>query len=302
MARWSWRPRFGQIASTTSTYLWSVASDAEGNLYAAAGSPARVYRITPKGDVSVIFAASELQVQALAVDRSGAIYAATSPDGRVYRIVHSPGAATRTESTETATSTGPGEKPAAQTEQVNPNYTSSVYFDPKTKYIWALAFDNQARLCVATGDHGEIFRVEKDGTGSVFFKSDDAHIRALAVDRDGNLIAGSDGSGLIYRITPAGQGFVLYEAPKKEITALAIDAKGDIYAAGTGEKRLSAPPHVLAAPSGNSGGRRACHACRPSSAWRQSGQILRPRLRPTPRHDTLAGPWRRQLRNLPIGS
>ncbi len=257
-------PAFRQIASTTSTYLWSVASDAEGNLYAAAGSPARVYRVTPKGDVSVIFAASELQVQALAVDRSGAIYAATSPDGRVYRIVRSPGAATNAKSAETAASAGPDEKPASQTEKVNPNYTSSVFFDQQTKYIWALAFDNQGRLCVATGDHGEIFRVEKDGTGSVFFKSDDAHVRALAVDRDGNLIAGSDGSGLIYRITPAGQGFVLYEAPKKEITALAIDAKGDIYAAGTGEKRLSAPPHVAAAPPATpAAGALAVHATPP---------------------------------------
>ena len=131
---------------------------------------------------------------------------------------------------------------------MDPNYISSVYFDPKTKYIWALALDGQGRLYVATGDHGEIFRVEKDGKSSVFFKSDDANIRSIAIERDGNLIAGSDGSGLIYRITPAGQGFVLYGAPKKEITALALDSRGDIYAAGTGEKRPSVPPSAAAMP------------------------------------------------------
>ena len=109
-----------------------------------------------------------------------------------------------------------------------------------------MALDGQGRLYVATGDHGEIFRVEKDGKSSVFFKSDDANIRSIALDRDGNLIAGSDGSGLIYRITPAGQGFVLYGAPKKEITALALDSQGNIYAAGTGEKRPSAPPSAMA--------------------------------------------------------
>jgi hypothetical protein len=232
-------PAFRQIGTTSSTYLWSVASDAEGNLYAAAGSPARVYRITPKGEVSVIFAATELQVQALVVDRGGAIYAATSPDGRVYRIVYSPAGAA---GTETSAAPAPAEKQPAHNEQVNPNYVSSVYFDPKTKYIWALAIDSQGRLYVATGDHGEIFRVEKDGTSSAFFKSDEAHIRAIALDRDGNLIAGSDGSGLIYRITGAGQGFVLFGAPKKEITALALDSQGNIYAAGSGEKRRAAPP------------------------------------------------------------
>lgn len=224
-------PAFQQIGATSSTYLWGAASDAKGNLYVAAGSPARVYRITPKGAVTVIFANSELQVQALAVDNSGAIYAATSPDGRVYRIVYSPVAAAQKQ---------------ASTQQVAPNYISSVYFDPKTKYIWALALDGQGRLYVATGDHGEIFRVEKDGKSSVFFKSDDANIRSIALDRDGNLIAGSDGSGLIYRITPAGKGFVLYGAPEKEITALALDSQGNIYAAGTGEKHPSAPPSAMA--------------------------------------------------------
>jgi sugar lactone lactonase YvrE len=228
-------PAFRQIGTTSSTYLWSAASDAEGNVYAAAGSPARVYRITPKGEVSVVFAASELQVQALAVDRDGAIYAATSPDGRVYRIVYRPIGTVGTE---------PPAAPAPN-EQVSPKYISNVYFDPKTKYIWALAIDGKGRLYVATGDHGEIFRVEKDGTSSVFFKSDEAHIRAIALDRDGNLIAGSDGSGLIYRINPAGQSFVLYGAPKKEITALALDSRGNIYAAGSGEKRQAAPPQSV---------------------------------------------------------
>jgi WD40 repeat protein len=228
-----------------------VASDAEGNLYTAAGFPARVYRMTPKGEVSVIFAASELQVQALAVDRDGAIYAATSPDGRVYRIVYNPvGAGKKIAGAETSVAPTPAEKQADHNEQVNPNYISSVYFEPKTKYIWALAIDSQKRLYVATGDHGEIFRVEKNGASSTFFKSDEAHIRAIAFDRDGNLVAGSDGSGLVYRITAAGQGFVLYGAPKKEITALALDSLGNIYAAAAGEKRQAAPPAGAAAPMG----------------------------------------------------
>ena len=91
---------------------------------------------------------------------------------------------------------------------------------------------------MATGDHGEIFRVTPKGEHSVFFKSDETHIRVLAFDAQENLIAGSDGSGLIYRISPAGEGFVLYSAPKKEITALALDRAGNIYAAAVGEKRV----------------------------------------------------------------
>src|ERR1019366_4633243 len=130
---------------------------------------------------------------------------------------------------------------------VDSTYTASVFFNPRTKYIWALALDRQGQLYVGTGDRGEIFRVDRDGNGALFFQSDEAQIRALDFDNSGNLIAGTDGSGLIYRITPQGEAFVLYSAPKKEITALAVDGHGDIYAAGAGEKRSATPP--LAPPS-----------------------------------------------------
>jgi sugar lactone lactonase YvrE len=237
-------PSLKPVYTTPSTYIWGIADDAQGNIYAAAGAPARVYRVTPSGQTSIIFQPQELQVQALVVDASGALYAATSPDGKVYKI---------TRSSEKAPQANPEEKSAAQPPDrarlpVDPNYTAPVFFDPKTKYIWDLAEDAQGRIYVATGDQGEIFRVEKNGQSSLFFKSDEAHIRVLAFDPHGNLIAGSDGSGLVYRISPQGEAFVLYSAAKKEITALAIDKAGNIYAAGVGEKRGPALPGMIPHP------------------------------------------------------
>src|SRR5580692_6736882 len=225
-------PAFTALSTTPSTYIWSIAADREGNLYAAAGSPARVYRITPDGKSTVIFEPQELQVQALVVDKSGAIYAATNPDGKVYKI----------EDHAASPSKGSGDKKSADKKSTDKPPAdglrgSSVYFEPGTKYIWDLVLDDSGNLYVATGDHGEIFRVTPKGEHSVFFQSDEAHIRVMAFDGKGNLIAGSDGSGLVYRISSNGQGFVLYSAPKKEITALAIDKTGNIYAAGVGEKR-----------------------------------------------------------------
>lgn len=232
-------PSFKAISTTPSTYIWSLAADAQDNVYVAAGAPARVYRITPDGEVRIIFEPAELQVQSLVVDRNGTIYAATSPDGKVYKIERKASAP----KTGVAPERKGGEQEVQSTiverakASVDLDWSSSVYFDPKTKYIWALALSDDGRLYVATGDRGEIFRIEKDGTGKLFFKSDEAHIRAVALDQQGNLIAGSDGSGLVYRISPAGEGFVLYSAAKKEITALATDSSGNIYAAAVGEKR-----------------------------------------------------------------
>src|SRR5215831_15339842 len=218
-------PTFKVIYTSPSTFIWSIAADKDGVVYATTGAPARVYRVTPDGKSTVIFEPKELQVQAIALGQDGAVYAATSPDGKVYKITRKPGG--------TAAA---------------PEFASETFFDPKTKYIWDLAFDAQGRLYIATGDNGEIYRVERNGQGAVFFKSDEAHMRVLAFDPKGNLIAGSDGSGLVYRISPAGEGFVLYSAQKKEITALAVDSAGNIYAAGTGEKRSVQPSAPAAAP------------------------------------------------------
>jgi hypothetical protein len=222
-------PSFKLLYSTPSTFIWAVAADDAGNVYAATGSPARVYRITPDGKSTIIFEPQELQVQALCVGPGGIVYAATAPDGKVYKIEHKPSSKNET-------------KPADSTTKesgklaLDASWTSSEYFAPATKYIWDLALDKAGTLYVATGDRGEIYKVTSKGEHSLFFKSDETHIRALALDAQGNLIAGTDGSGLVYRISPAGEGFVLYSAPKKEITALAIDHDGNIYAAGVGEK------------------------------------------------------------------
>jgi hypothetical protein len=253
-------PAFKALATTPSTYIWSIASDSAGNVYAAAGSPARVYRITPDGQIATIFEPQELQVQSLVVDKNGAkngiVYAATAPDGKVYRL----------EPPKSASGAKPG---------TAASWSATPYFDPGSKYIWDIVEDKSGALFVATGDHGEIFKVTSNGQHSLFFKSDEVHIRVLALDPKGNLIAGSDGSGLVYRIAPNGEAFVLYSAPKKEITALAIDGAGNIYAAAAGEKRLepgaaqlalalSAQPPQTAPPAG--GGTITITAAAPTAA------------------------------------
>ena len=238
-------PEFKLAASTPSSAVWALALGPQGEIYAATGAPAHVYRIVAGRAPVSIFATQELQVQALVVDSKGVLYAATNPDGKVYRIEP------------------PAREDGGQAGQEKPaDWRSSVYFDPGTKYIWSLALDGRGNLFVATGDRGEIFRVSPAGEHSLFFQSDDPHIRVLALDGQGNLIAGSDGSGLVYRITLQGTGFVLYSTPKREITSLAVDAHDNIYAAAAGEKRstgaaqmalLSIPPAAGASPSGAGG-------------------------------------------------
>jgi WD40 repeat protein len=229
-------PKFTLLADADASYLWSVRLDPKGTLYAAGGSPAKVFRFDANGKPSVVFDSTDLSAQAIAFDSKGTLYIGTSPDGKVYKVSAS------------------GEK--------------SVFFDPKTKYIWDLAFSPDGTLYVATGDKGQVFAVAPDGKGELSYSSDEAHIRVLAFDSNGNLIAGTEPSGRVLRISrssskaspknskdsaaPKAEGFVLYETSKREVTSLAVSSDGVIYASAIGEKqRAGQPPSaIITTPQG----------------------------------------------------
>jgi sugar lactone lactonase YvrE len=215
-------PRSRELMDTSAAYLWALAQDSKGNLYAAGGPGAKLFRISPDGKTSsekpkAIADLDALGIQALAVDSRDRVYAATAPDGKVYRIAG--------------------------------NAKPEIFYEPKAKYIWAMAFNAQGDLFVATGDPGEIDRVTPDGKGKVFFKTNETHVRSLAFDATQNLIAGTDPGGLVLRVSPQGQGFVLYQMSKPEVTAVAIAGDGAIYAAAVGTKGASAPPAPIPSPA-----------------------------------------------------
>jgi hypothetical protein len=208
-------PVVRELYDPSVSFLWAVARDSKGSLYAGGGSvgssKSKLIVVNPAGHAKTLAELDGMEIQALAVDKQDRVYAATSPDGKVYRV--------------------------------NAAGHAEVFYDPHSKYIWALAFSSNGDLFVATGDQGEIHRVAANGTGSVFYRTEEVHVRSLAVDGRDNLIVGTDPSGLILRITPVGQGFVLYETPKREITAVVVAADGTVYAASTGTKApATAPP------------------------------------------------------------
>ena len=207
-------PRFSEIHEAASSYLWALATDSRGNLFAGAGPEAKVFRIAPDGESSVFFETDAVEIHALAVDGQDNLYAATSPEAQVFKI--------------------------------SPDGDAAVFFDPDADYIWGMAFDSKGNLFLASGDKGRIFRVTPAGEGSVFFETEETHVRTIVIDPSDNLIVGTDPGGLILRISNDGgetpKGFVLYQSSKKEVTALARAADGTIYAAGVGDRKAALPP------------------------------------------------------------
>ncbi len=208
--RLSLAPQMTEVFDAQTPYLWTIVEDTKGTLYAAGGGPgsesAKIIAVDNAGRGRVVTSIEGMSVYTLAVNAKDELFAATSPNGKVFKIV--------------------GGRPVA-------------FYDPKQTYIWGMAFDAQGNLFLATGDQGEIHRVEPSGNGRVFFKSDEAHARSIAIDRRGQVIVGTEPGGLVLRVGTDGNGFVIYQSQKREITALTVGANNEIYVAGVGMKQTT---------------------------------------------------------------
>ncbi|HEY1494166.1 MAG TPA: hypothetical protein VGF49_06465, partial [Candidatus Solibacter sp.] len=240
-------PGLKEILTTPSSFVWSVAADKTGTVFLGTSSPASVLRVSADGKLFTLFETKDLSVQVARLGPDGALYAATLPSGKVFRL-NANSTSKQDESSATvifdpATMPSGPQKPQ---DAKDGDEKAAAKDSSKSHYVWDMTFDSAARLYIATGGPGAVYRVDTGKPGAapeLFFKSDEGHIRALAWDRNGNLIAGSDGSGLVYRISPEGKGYVLFEAPRREIPAIAIGANGTIYAASVGDKaRNPLPP------------------------------------------------------------
>ena len=180
--------------------VWSVAATAEGRIYLGTGPRGKLFEVDAAGKGKLLWTAPQPMIFAVTVDAKGIVYAATSPDGRVYRIE---------------------------------NGRATEYFNPKAKYIWALAAAPDGRLFVATGDEGKI-HVVTNGRAEVYYETGQTHVTALALDSQGRLLAGSEPNGIVYRITSKDKAFVLYDAALPEIRSLVAGADGSLYVAALG--------------------------------------------------------------------
>jgi len=211
-------PALESLASVADPYLWALARDSRGNIYAGSGNEGKVYRLGRDGRFSLLFDSPELEVHALAVDSQDNLYAGTSPRGKIYRV--------------------------------DPSGRVAEFFSPGETYIWALAFDRRGNLYAGTGTEGKVYRVTPSGKGEVLLDTDETHVRVLALASDGGLIAGTDGKGLLLRIGDDGKSTVITDAPLGEITAVVLGAGGRIYFSAAGQVAVKrGPQRPSAAPA-----------------------------------------------------
>jgi hypothetical protein len=179
--------------------VWSMASDAVGNLYLGTGPTGSIIKVGSSGSRSLLLSVDEPLVTALAATSEGELLAATAPGGLIYKV---------------RTDGGGG-----------------VWSETGERYVWSLAVGDNGLVYAGTGEKGRVLEIDRSGEASLFFDSDETHITSLLPLPDGRLLAGGAGRGLVYEIDAEGNAHVLYDGDLPQVAALAAGSQGELFAA-----------------------------------------------------------------------
>lgn len=194
-------PKLQLVGDTQEKFVWSVASDLNGNIYVGTGDEGKIFKIARTGQMELLCDLDEPEVLCLFFRRPY-LYAGVAPPGIVYRI----------------NSKGRVEK----------------FFDTEQKYVWDIASDSKSGIYVATGEKGKIYRVSDKDKAQLIYESVDPHITKLHSYK-GNLYATTSGSGKIYEFPTVGSPRVIYQTEEEEILAFEIDEKGTLWVGANAE-------------------------------------------------------------------
>jgi hypothetical protein len=190
-------------------YVWSLAPDGRGGVYAGTGSDGRVYHLTSDGVATLIGETLEYELFALIADRSGTLYFSGAPNGTVMRL--------------------------------RGNDPVETVVDLPQGVVWDLLLSPSGELYAAGGDTGDIYRISPDGRAESIGRVPDAHVVSLAWWGQ-RILCGTDGRGLLAAFDPATRTVsVLYDTAQEEVVAI-LQLGDRILFAANGEEGAPAEP------------------------------------------------------------
>lgn len=257
----------GSSTDNGTDYIWSLALDPGGGLYAGTGEQGRVYRIDEDGGVHLLAELEEAHVMALAVDGSGRLIAGTEPGGRVYRIagISSDGAISvlhdspygevntllvgedgavfagalsgprrgaRGGRTGTAGASMPPPPTGAPDDPGGGTMLNAVEVTAAAE-----AADRSSVRGFATGG-SVVFRIDRDGRVEEWWRSQTDVGLSLALRGENELLIGTGSSGRLYSVRERGAGTLLNELQESQISALAPDASDGVVVATSNRGNL----------------------------------------------------------------
>ncbi|MBI4161106.1 MAG: hypothetical protein HY509_01510, partial [Acidobacteria bacterium] len=159
-------------------FVWSLAADSLGRVYAGTGNEGIVFRVSPSGGVEEFFRAEEIEVTALAVDARDRVYVGACPPARIYRV-DPDGAASLLAAT--------GDRGILY--RFAEDGEEEVLVDSDEPHIVSLASGPDGTMFAGTAGRGLVYRIPPSGGPQILYDSGTEEVSALARTADGTLFA-----------------------------------------------------------------------------------------------------------------
>ncbi len=203
---------------TEETHARSLIVDAQGNLVVGTEPGGLVLRVSPAGQGFVLYQTSKREVTALAADAKGNLFAAAvgtrsasspapmqgpppppavvpAPAAGAVAMAARPNAAP-------PPSLGAAVNGGSEVVRIEPDgYPRKMWTDDKD-IAYALAFDKDGHLLVATGNRGNLYRLDSDTLSTLVVSAAPTQITGLATGRNGRILAVTGNIGKLYRMGP----------------------------------------------------------------------------------------------------
>ena len=161
----------------------SLATAKEGTLYAGTDQNGLIYKVSPKGSVSVLYDTGKKEVHDLVVGNDGTIYAAAMPG----------------QSEEKQNGNGEGAKSVLYA--IRPSGSALRLWETDDPLLLSVSVDSDGSLRVVTGKKGRVYRIWTDGTYALLAQLEDIHPRVILPTSDGALWVGSSGDGKLFKLS-----------------------------------------------------------------------------------------------------
>ncbi len=208
-------------------FVWALAPDGEGGVYAATGSEGRVMRVRRDGTTTEVAKTLEYELFAVVRGQRGELYVSGAPNGTISRVA--------------------------------PDGTVTTLVDLPEGLVWDMLVSPAGALFAATGESGEVYRIEADGRTRPVGRIPDTHVVSLTWWQD-RLLCGTDGRGLLAALDPeSGAVEILYDTGQEEVAAVLPLADGRVLFSANGQRpavtseagTMSLPPIEVRASGGS---------------------------------------------------
>lgn len=200
-------PTMKSILDKKDLFIWKLAADTAGNIFAASGNKGRIYKISKKS-TDIIYQDDKSSVTALHAASDGTVYAALSPGGSIIAIK---------------------------------GHNKSLYAKLPVTYIWDLQKAPGGGVLAATGNPAAVYHIKSTGNYRLLFTAkSENHFLCLGINRAGTVYAGSEGNGRLYRIQN-NKGKAVYDSYENEISSLLVLNNGEVVFGTATPRKLRSP-------------------------------------------------------------